>query len=442
MLDRYFEISARGSSLDREVRGGVATFLTMSYILIANPAILANAGVPFAPAVACTALAAGICCILMGAFANFPLALASGMGLNAVIAFQVSKAAGSWQTAMGLVFWDGVVILVLVLLGLREAMLRAIPRDLRLAIGAGIGLFIAFIGAVNAKLVIVPPGTIAVLSHGTAPAPLPPVTYGSLASTDTLVALFGLAFTGFLMARRVRGAILLGIGFGTAVGLATGLSQVSGALFGWPQFSLALQADVWGALKPSLLPLLFAVLMVDFFDTLGTVTAISEQARLTDDKGNVPNLRRILLVDSIAASVGGLCGASSVTSYIESAAGVAEGARTGLHSIVAGLCFLVAAFFAPLAGMIPAAATSPALILVGFLMCEPMRRIDFEDLETAIPAFIILVMLPFTYSITHGIGYGFIAYVAIQLLSLKGRNVHPLMYGAALMFALYFRFGT
>jgi AGZA family xanthine/uracil permease-like MFS transporter len=438
-LDRFFEISSRGSTLGRELRGGLATFLTMSYILVANPAILAHAGVPFASAVASTALAAGICCLLMGLVANFPLALASGMGLNAVVAFQITKAAGSWQTAMGLIFWDGVVILVLVLLGLREAMMAAIPRDLRRAIGAGIGLFIAFIGAVNARLVVVPGSTIGVLAKDPTAA-LPPVGAGSLAHPHAMVALAGLAFTAFLMARRVRGAILLGIGLGTGLGLLTGLSKVPDVL-GWPSFELLFAADIRGALRGDLVAVLLAVLLVDFFDTLGTVTAISEAAALTDERGQVPNLRRILIVDSVAASIGGLCGASSVTSYIESAAGTAEGARTGLHSVVTGLLFLCAAFLAPIAGMIPAAATAPALILVGFLMCEPITRIDFGDLETALPAFVTLVMLPVTYSITHGIGYGFITYVAIQVLSLRWRDVHPLMYGAALLFAAYFRFG-
>ena len=438
-LDRWFAITARGSTVGREIQGGLATFLTMSYILVANPAILSLAGVPLAPAVASTAVAAGISCLLMGLWANFPLALASGMGLNAVVALQLTKVTHSWQTAMGLIVLDGAVILVLVLAGVREAMMEAIPRDLRRAIGAGIGLFIAFIGAVNARLVVVPTGTLFELSKNSK-AIMPPVGPGSLASAETAVAMVGLVLTAWLMARRFRGAILLGIAGGTVLGQVAGIASKPGA-FGWPDFSLIGQVDVWGACKLAYVPLLLAVLMVDFFDTLGTVTAIAEAAKLTDEDGRVPGIREILIVDSIAAAIGGFCGASSVTSYIESAAGVAEGARTGLHSVVTGVLFLAAAFLAPLAATIPAAATAPALMLVGFLMCEPLSKIDFNELETAIPAFITLVTLPFTYSITHGIGFGFITYVVIQVMSGKARAVHAMMYGATALFAVYFVIG-
>ncbi|MEK7865743.1 MAG: NCS2 family permease [Planctomycetota bacterium] len=427
MIRRFFEIDARGSTVGREVRGGFATFLTMSYILVANPAILARAGMPAAPLVASTAAAAGIACLLMGLVANFPIALASGMGLNAVVAFQIAKETGSWQAAMGLVVLDGVVILVLVLLGLREAMLHAIPEDLRRAIGAGIGLFIAFIGAVNAHIVV--PGV-----GG------PPVTYGSLASRDTQIALAGLVFTAFLMARKVKGAILLGILFGFALALGTGVATLPKELAA-PSFEVAFHADVLAVLKVSFVPLLLALLLVDFFDTLGTVTAISAEGGLRTADGRIPRLRSILVVDSLAASIGGLFGASSVTSYIESAAGVGEGARTGLHSVVVGLLFLACIFVAPFAAAVPSCATAPALILVGFLMASQIARIDFERLDTAIPAFVTLVTIPFTYSIAHGIGYGFITFVAIRLLSLRFREIHPLMACAAAAFAGYFIWG-
>lgn len=438
-LDRRFELSARGTAVEVEVRGAVATFLTMAYILFANPAILGAAGVPFASAVACTAAAAGFCCVMMGFVANFPLALASGMGLNAIIAYQAAGVAGSWQAAMGLVVLDGVIVLLLVLSGLREAVLEAIPRDLRRAIGAGIGLFIAFIGLVNAKLVVVPLGTLAVLSRD-AGAVMPPVSYGSLATPDAAVALVGLLVTGWLMARRVRGALVIGILFGTVVALALGLAHFPTELRA-PSFAAAFQADVRGALRLDLLPLLLAFVMVDFFDTLGTVTAIAEQAGLYDAQGRIRGIRKILIVDSLAASIGGLFGVSSVTSYIESAAGVAEGARTGLHTVVVGLLFLAAIFAAPLAGIVPPAATAPALILVGFLMCAQIARIDFGRMDTAIPAFVTLVMLPLTYSISHGIGYGFITYTGIQVLSGRFRDPHPLMYGLSVAFAAYFAWG-
>jgi AGZA family xanthine/uracil permease-like MFS transporter len=433
----YFELGGRGSSFAQELRGACATFLTMAYILAANPTILATAGVPRESAAACTAAAAGVSCILMGLAANFPIALASGMGLNALLASMVlTGSVDSWQAAMGLVVWDGAIIFVLVGCGLREAVMHAIPRDLRLAIGAGIGLFIAFIGAVNARIVVVPTATIDLLAAHR-DAVMPPVTFGSLRDPQALVALAGLVVTAFLLARRVRGALVWGILLSTAMAVACGIAKLPDAV-GWPSLELVGQARVFDVLRPPLVPLLLTLILVDFFDTLGTVTAISQQAGLQDSDGRIPRLRRVLLVDSASAAIGGLFGVSSVTSYIESASGVAEGARTGLHSVLVGVMFLAAIFLAPLAAMVPAAATAPALMLVGFLMSQQLTRIDFAKLETAIPAFVTLVMLPMTYSITHGVGYGFVTYVLIRVLSGQWRAVHPLLYGSAVLFAAYF----
>jgi AGZA family xanthine/uracil permease-like MFS transporter len=431
----------RGSTVGAEVRGAVATFLTMAYVLVANPSILAAAGVPVVAAVAGTAAAAAIASILMGVVADFPLALASGMGLNAVVAFQIAPAVGSWQTAMGLVVLDGLVVLALVLLGLREAVMRAIPRDLRLAIGVGIGLFIAFIGAVNARLVVVPPGTIAVLGR-TPNAVLPPVTYGTLHAPEAFVALVGTCLTAALLARRVTGAIVLGIAASTALAFALGIASLpAGSLVALPRFDTFGQANLRAALAPAALVLLLPIMLVDFFDTIGTATAIAEEAGLEDESGRIPGLKRVLAVDALAASIGGAFGVSSVTAYIESAAGVAEGARTGLHSVVVGLLFALAMFAAPLAAVVPAAATAPALLVVGFLMCAQVTRIDFRTAATGIPAFVLLATIPFTYSISHGIGYGFITYTVVQLLGGRWREVHPLMAGASLLFAGYFAFG-
>jgi AGZA family xanthine/uracil permease-like MFS transporter len=426
MLDRLFQLHARGSTVGRELRGALATFLTMAYILFVNPTILAEAGVPADSAVACTAAAAGICCILMGLGANFPLALASGMGLNAVVAYQLVQGEGlSWQTAMGLVVLDGLVVLLLVLCGLREAVMHAIPRDLRRAIGAGIGLFIAFIGMVNAGIVIRPKGG-------------PPVTFGNLTDPAPAVAGLGLLLMAVLVARKVQGAIVLGILAATLLAFGLGVAKLPDA-FGAPSFENAFQADVVDVFRHAkALPLLLALILVDFFDTLGTVTAIADQAGLHDEKGRIPRLKAILLVDALSASIGGLFGASSVTSYIESAAGVAEGARTGLHSVGVGILFLLAIFAAPIAGVVPPAATAPALIIVGFLMAEQIAKIDFADLDTGIPAFITLAAIPFTYSITHGIGFGFIAFVVIKCARLKFGEVHALMYATAAVFVLYF----
>jgi len=437
-LIRFFELEARGTTVAREVRGGIATFLTMAYILVANPGILAAAGVPFESAVAATAAASAIVCLAMGLIANAPIALAPGMGLNAMVAYQIAAATGSWQGAMALVVVDGLVVLALVLIGLREAVMEIIPVDLRRGIGAGIGLFIAFIGAVNARLVIVPPATASTVA-ATPGAVMPPVTFGSLQQPDALLALAGLLVIAVLLVRQRTGAIVIGIATATVLALATGLAAPpEGAWAVWPRFDTAFQADFRSLWIPAALPLLLSLVMVDFFDTMGSATAIAEAAGLQDERGRMPRLRRVLAIDAAGASIGGLAGASSVTAYIESAAGVAEGARTGLHTVVVGLLFAASMFLAPLAAVVPPAATAPALIAVGFLMAQPITRIDLRALDTALPAFLVLLMIPLTWSIAHGIGYGFITFAVIRVLSGRARDVHPLMYGVATAFALYF----
>jgi AGZA family xanthine/uracil permease-like MFS transporter len=433
-----FDLRGRGTTTAREVRGGVATFLTMAYILFANPSILASAGIPFEAAAAGTAAAAAICTLLMGLGANFPIALAPGMGLNAVVAFQVVEQTGSWQAAMGLVMLNGCVVLALVLAGVREAVMRAIPLDLRRAISVGIGLFIALIGAVNARLVVVPPGSVVALGKDPLAA-VPPLTHGSLHAAEPLLALAGLLIIAFLLSRRVPGAIVIGIVGATAAALVVGVSHgPAGAWVRMPRFDTVFQADLRSALDIRLLPLLLSIIMVDFFDTLGTVTAIAETGDLHDREGRIPALRSILAIDSLSAVIGGAFGVSSVTSYVESAAGVAEGARTGLHNIVVAALFAACMFAAPLIAIVPAAATAPALIVVGFLMCQQIVRMDFTALDTAIPAFLILLMTPFTFSISHGIGYGFVAYVGIKLLRGRPGDVQPMMYAAAALFVAYF----
>ena len=433
-----FDLQERGTTTAREVRGGIATFLTMAYILFANPAILAPAGIPAEAAAAATAAAAAICTLLMGLGANFPIALAPGMGLNAVVAFQVVGQAGSWQAAMGLVVLNGLVVLALVLAGVREAVMRAIPLDLRRAIGVGIALFIALIGAVNARLVVIPPGSISALARDPR-ATVPPVTHGSLHAAEPLLALACLLIIAFLLSKKVPGAIVIGIVGATAGGLLLGISHwPDGAWLRLPRFDTVWQADLRSAFDVRLLPLLLSIMMVDFFDTLGTVTAIAETGGLQDREGRIPRLRSILAIDSLSAIIGGAFGVSSATAYVESAAGVAEGARTGLHNVVVAALFAACMFAAPLIGVVPAAATAPALIVVGFLMCQQIVRIDFAALDTAIPAFLILLMTPLTFSISHGIGYGFIAYVGIKLLRGRPREVQPMMYVAAALFVVYF----
>ena len=439
-LDRQFEISTRGSTLSRELRGGFATYLTMAYILIANPAILKAAGVPVEPAVAGTAIAAGIACLVMGVWANFPVALASGMGLNAIVAFQIAGALGSWQKAMGLVVIDGLLILALVLLGVRERVFAAIPDDLKRAIAAGIGLFIAFIGLVNVRLVVVPPGTLAGLAAEPR-AHLPPVGFGVLTEPGPMIAAVGLVLIAVLHVKRVPGALILGVAACSVLGGVFGLTRLPTQLPTVDVGSL-FQADILGAAQVRWLPLLLSLVLVDFFDTLGTVSALADQSGLRDESGRPKGLRRILMVDSAAAALGGLFGVSSVTSYIESAAGIAEGARTGLHTVIVGVLFLASAVLAPVAGMVPAAATAPVLIFVGFLMLSQIRDMDLTHVETSLPAFVTLITIPLTYSISHGIGYGFLSYTLIQILVGKGRRVSPLMYGVAGIFAVFFIWGA
>lgn len=316
--------------------------------------------------------------------------------------------------------------------------MRAIPLDLRRAISVGIGLFIALIGAVNARLVVIPPGSMSALARDPL-ATVPPVTHGSLHAAEPLLALAGLLIIAFLLSRRVPGAIVIGIVGATAAALVVGVSHwPAGAWLRMPRFDTVFQADLRSALDIRLLPLLLSIIMVDFFDTLGTVTAIAETGDLHDREGRIPALRSILAIDSLSAVIGGAFGVSSVTSYVESAAGVAEGARTGLHNIVVAALFAACMFAAPMIAIVPAAATAPALIVVGFLMCQQIVRMDFAALDTAIPAFLILLMTPFTFSISHGIGYGFIAYVGIKLLRGRPGDVQPMMYAAAALFVAYF----
>jgi AGZA family xanthine/uracil permease-like MFS transporter len=362
------------------------------------------------------------------------------MGLNAIVAYQLAARSGSWQTAMGLVVLDGLIVFALVLSGVREAVMRAIPLDLRRAISVGIGLFIALIGAVNARLIVVPAASVSVLSDAPL-AVVPPVTHGTLHAPEPLIAVAGLLVTAFLASRRVAGAVVLGIAAATAIALATGVAAwpTAAGWLRWPPFDTIFQADVRSALDWRLLPLVASLVIVDFFDTVGTVTAVADAGGL-EHEGRIPHLRRILGIDALAAALGGLFGVSSVTSYVESAAGVAEGARTGLHSVVVATLFTLAIFAAPLAAIVPAAATAPALLVVGYLMCQQLPSIAFREVEIGLPAFLVMIMVPLTYSISHGIGFGFLAYTVIMVLRGRAAAVHPLMYLAAAAFAAYFAF--
>jgi AGZA family xanthine/uracil permease-like MFS transporter len=473
VLDRFFRISQRGSTVGREVRGGLVTFFTMAYIVVLNPLIIGtqtdgtgaflgggDVSSAMTKVASATALVAGLMTILMGFVANYPLALATGLGLNAFVTFGIAKLPGmTWADAMGLVVLEGLIILVLVLTGFRTAVFHAVPASLRTAISVGIGLFITFIGFVDAGFV---------RRTATGPVPVELGVGGSLAGWPTLVFVAGLIIISVLLVRAVPGAILIGIIAATALGIL-----VEAALHIGPSVSASGKANPtgWGLNVPVLpkdiialpdlgllghfnllgsfgaigvagaLLLTFTLLLADFFDTMGTMVAVGTEGALLDEAGAPPNTERILIVDSIAAAAGGAASVSSNTSYIESAAGVAEGARTGLASVVTGVLLLVATVFSPLVKVVPYEAAAPALVVVGFVMMIQMRTIDWDDGETALPAFLTIVVMPFTYSITAGIGAGFIAYVLLKLALGKVRQVHPLLLVTSGLFVLYYAIG-
>ena len=446
MLDRRFRISERGSSVRTEVVAGVTTFMTMAYILFVNPAILGgDQGLPFPAVLTVTALVAGVMTIAMGVVAHYPFAIASGLGLNAVVAFQLVGGEGlTFPEAMGVVVAEGVLITILVLTGFREAVLNAIPLELKKAIGAGIGLFIAIIGFANSGIVVPGPG-----QGG------PVLARGEIDSERVAVFVVGLLLTALLVARRTKGALLFGILGTTLVSIVVnaggggqlwsavgpGVAQVPAQVVALPDFSL-LGAFSFGFLfKLGLLAALLAVftlMLADFFDTMGTAIALANEGGFLDRQARLPGMKQVLLVDSLAAVAGGAASASSATTYIESAAGIEEGGRTGLASVVTGLLFLLALFLSPLAGVIPPEATAPALILVGFLMMSVTRDLPWDDYSVAIPAFLTMVVMPFNYSITDGIGWGFISYTVIKLATGRARELHWMMVLSAVLFVVYF----
>jgi adenine/guanine/hypoxanthine permease len=468
-VDSFFKIQQRGSTLGREIAGGLVTFFTMAYIVVLNPLIIgtvkdadgqligggSDPGAAIAKVAVATALVAGVVTILMGLVANYPLALATGLGLNAFVAFGIASRM-TWADAMGLIVLEGLIILVLVLTGFRKAVFEAVPQQLKVAISVGIGLFIAFIGVVDAGVVRRPASISA-----------PPVELGvggNLRGWPVLIFVFGLALMIILYALKVRGAILIGIVAATVLAIiveaiATVGPRAADNPGGWglsvpklpddwfvkPDFDLLGEFSLFGSFERvsaiTAILLVFTLMLADFFDTMGTMTAIGAEAGLLDKDGTPPNSQRILVVDSVAAAAGGAASVSSNTSYIESASGVGDGARTGLASVVTGLCFLAAIFVAPLVRLVPYEAATPALILVGFLMMSQINGIDFNDLEIAIPAFLTIILMPFTYSITAGIGAGFCCYVLLKIVRRKANQVHPLMWVVSALFVVYFAIG-
>jgi AGZA family xanthine/uracil permease-like MFS transporter len=432
MLERYFDLAGRGTSVRTELIAGLTTFLTMAYIVVVNPVILGSAGMPVAAVAVATCLAAGFGCILMGLVANYPLAMAPGMGLNAYFTFTVVKGMGvPWETALGCVFLSGVAFLLLTLVGVRQLIIGALPRWLFAAVGGGVGLFIAFIGLADAGIIVAKPGTM--------------VGLGNLTSPSAAVSLFGIVLIAALQVRRIKGAMLIGILVTAALGWGVGLAHMPPGGLSLSDLSATMgKLDIRAALNlkggigMSLVEIVFVFLFVDLFDNVGTLVAVTRNAGLMAPDGSVPRLNRILVVDSIAMAAGAVAGTSPVTSYIESAAGVTAGGRTGLTAVVVGVLFLATLFFAPLVQAIPSAATAPALILVGALMLGALTEVDWKEPAAAIPAFVTVIMIPLSFSIANGLAFGITTYAVLKLVKGEARASDWLVYVLAALFVARF----
>lgn len=434
-MEKFFKMGERGSSAGQELRAGLTTFLAMAYIIAVNPSLLSAAGVPMNAAVTSTCIGAGIMTIFMGVFANRPLACASGMGINAVVAFTLAAINGTdWQVSMAVIFAEGCAILILVLCGLREAIMDAIPVSLRHAISVGLGIFIAMIGLADGGIIVASESTM--------------VAFGDVTSPMFIVGLVSIIATVILYAMDVKGSILIGIIIAVLCGIPLGVTQAPAGIVSaldFSSFGAPFMADSTGTVAiakvlttPILLVFAFSLMMSDFFDTMGTAMAVAKQGEFLNEDGTVENIREILIADSTAAAVGGLVGASSITTFVESASGAADGGRTGLTSVFTGVLFIIAAFFAPVISIVSSAATCGALVIVGFLMMTDVVDIDWTDLLEGFPAFMVIAGIPLTYSISNGIGMGFIAYVIVALVTGRARKTKPLMWVSAAAFLVYF----
>ena len=428
-IERYFKIREKGSTVRTELLAGMTTFIAMAYILFVNPNILADAGIPKDAAIASTIWIAALASMAMGVFANYPVALAPGMGLNAFFAYYVCGVLGlHWTVALGAVFFSGVLFLILTVGGIRQAIINAVPRDLKLAISVGIGLFIAFIGLKGTGLIVENSATYVSLGHVTAP--------------TTLLSLFGLLFTAALMARDVHGSILIGIFVTTILAMVLGMTPAPqgigdiispslphmGETFG--------QLDLAGAWNYGLVSIIFTFTVVELFDNMGTLIGLTTKAKMVKSDGHIENIDKALTTDAVGTMVSAVFGTSTVTSYIESAAGIAAGGRTGLTALAAGVLFLAALLFTPLIGLVPAFATAPALILVGALLMSEVGKIDFSDFTNALPAFLTIIMMPLTSSIANGFAFGFISYTIMKLFAGQYKKVSWIMYLVSIAFLI------
>lgn len=425
-LEQYFQLRELGTDWRTEVLAGCTTFVTMAYIIFVNPAILNETGMPLTAVVAATCLCAAIGSLLMGILARYPIALAPGMGLNAYFTYSVVKGLGvPWETALGAVFLSGVAFLILTAAGVRQMIVSAIPFELYAAVAVGIGLFIAFIGLHNSGIIVANKETL--------------VSLGNLRNPDTLLAIFGLLLIASLMAWKVRAAILIGILGTTAVGVVFGLVRWQPQTYSFHDITAtAFHLNIRGALSYGLVEIVFVFLFVDLFDNVGTLVAVGKQARLFDRTNQIPRINRILFSDAVATLVGSLAGTSTVTSYIESAAGVAAGGRSGVTAITTGMLFLIVMFIAPAVGAIPAAATAPALIVVGSLMIAHAAEIPWSNPVISVPAFLTIVIIPLTFSIANGLAFGFVAYTVLKIARGEFRSVNWLVYVLTILFIARF----
>lgn len=428
MLERFFQLKQNQTNTRTEVIAGLTTFMTMAYILAVNPDILSNTGMDKGAVFTATALSSVIAILVMAFWARLPFALAPGMGLNAFFAFTVVLGMGySWQFALTAVFIEGIIFLILTLFNVREAIVNAIPLNLKHAVSTGIGLFIAFIGLSNAGIIVSSEATL--------------VELGNIGSSTAIVALLGLLAIAILLVFRIKGALLIGVLLATIIGIPLGITNLPEA--GWvgapPSVKpLFFKFDFHNIFTIDMLVVLFTFLFVDMFDTIGTLVGVTSKANMLDEKGRVPRVKQALFADAIGTTVGAMLGTSTVTTYVESASGVAEGGRTGLTSFVVGVMFLLALLFAPVFTMIPSAATAPALIIVGLFMMSPVRKIDLNDYSEAIPAFLTIIMMPLTYSIAEGIAFGIISYVLIKVLTANWKQLSWVTVIVAMFFLLKF----
>ncbi|GAE03652.1 xanthine/uracil/thiamine/ascorbate permease family protein [Clostridium botulinum B str. Osaka05] len=428
-MENYFKLKENDTTFKTEILAGITTFMTMAYILVVNPGILSQAGMDFGAVFTATALSAALATMLTGLYAKLPFAQAPGMGLNAFFAFTIVKQMGySWEFALTAVFLEGIIFILLTAFNVREAIVNSIPNNIKKSISVGIGLLIAFIGLDNAHVVIHPKdgGTI--------------VALGNITSGDALLAIIGILITGILLAKNIRGALLIGIVITTLIGIPMGITKVPTSFFSMPPSlsPIFLKFEWHNIFTPNMFIALFTLLFMDMFDTVGTLVGVATKAKMLDKNGNVPRVKEALFCDAIGTTLGACLGTSTVSTFVESASGVAEGGRTGLTAVSTATMFLIALFISPLFIMIPAPATAPSLILVGLFMMSPIKEIELEDFTEAIPAFLTIIMMPLSYSISDGIVFGVVSYIVIKTLTRKVKDISLTTFIVGALFVLKF----